>query len=507
MYWTFRKYGTVESVQISSNKDKHLLIQFKDERTVNEMLLKRQIVINHFKFKIQSLKETHLLVYGLMNRNFHVDPTNESNSMLQTPSINVKSSILNILNDDCLREVFEKVCKIDDFESIVKVCPRFEQIATPVFETNVKRREISVLDFKNSIKFLEFLSIFGGSVESLRLCEYDFANEFFYEPYQKTTMLDRFLPAVHRYCYNLRILYIYISNISIATINKISPLLARLTVLSISFACGTQCLSFLGLVSACYQLETFFIDGCHPGFNATIPAVHLPKLRDFQIHTIDVEFQNFLMENPQIETITIRHFENFPVLFQVQFENIRKLILLTGNMSIANEYALQIEKLNPAEIEIEMALDNSISSIFRLKNITTLQLHAGDSYREELLQSLVQILSNLKRMSIDHSYAPLNFYAIKRMLRNAKRLELFDLTCQRNNTESFVENDYDEIVEIVKKRNNGTKLSMRLFHTSSFFNIAMISYEAKLLVFDTQSEWLHVTKFLEHDRRYLVGIL
>ncbi|XP_031637929.1 uncharacterized protein LOC116350314 [Contarinia nasturtii] len=83
----------------------------------------------------------------------------------------IPSDILNILNDDCLQEIFRRLTNVRDFLSVAQVCTRFQENAQQCIPSQFKEISIRGGFFINSIptRLLTcFLQIFGGSVKSIR---------------------------------------------------------------------------------------------------------------------------------------------------------------------------------------------------------------------------------------------------------------------------------------------------------------------------------------------------
>lgn len=79
--------------------------------------------------------------------------------------------ILNILNDDCLQEIFRRLKQMRDFLSAAKVCTRFQENAIECFPSTFKSLRIDdANDAPTSLplEYLsDFLSIFGHFIQKI----------------------------------------------------------------------------------------------------------------------------------------------------------------------------------------------------------------------------------------------------------------------------------------------------------------------------------------------------
>ncbi|XP_031630302.1 uncharacterized protein LOC116345232 [Contarinia nasturtii] len=489
VYSFLRKYGAIESTQyFVREKEQYLLIEFKNIKTADRLVMRRQITFNHQKFKVEPLKKAQLLIHGLLSRNDQIEDFEKPNSM---PNNETQKNILNILNDDCLRMIFEKVVNIGDFHSIQKVCGRFEEIAKQIFPLKIKRCDVNIWDLKSFSKIENFLCEFGSSVQSLQ----------FREPNDMPAVTDIFLKIIHKYCNNLIKFNLTISDISIGTINKINSLLSKLKNLDLRLVCGAEYIPLDEFISACSQLETLTVKSCHQVFITELPKITLSKLVECQIRSRPIIFDEFLACNPQIEKVTLEYSENFSTLFGTNMQNVKYLSLITDG-SITTEEFQEIGELQPQQLDLELRLDDSINNIFGLSNINVLKLHVSATFMDSHLITLAQTLPNLKSLTIVHEHrVEITFDVIKKMLRYSVQLQYFDVIWPKNGIQSFEKNDYNEIVEFVKRRPNRIKLNIRLFHATTLFDTKN-GFKGKLMVFDTHSEWVHVLKFFEYDVHY-----
>lgn len=105
-----------------------------------------------------------------------------------------------------------------------------------------------------------------------------------------------------------------------------------------------------------------------------------------------------------------------------------------------------------------------------MNNINKIVLHTNAVFDENHLVTLAQNLSNLEDMTIYHNETyQINFDTIKQMLQCAYHLYDLSITWPSNHIHYFDENDYNELLNIVKNRYTHKRLHLVFTNKTTFF--------------------------------------
>lgn len=489
MYEYFKQFGEIKSTLHFGRygKENYVLVEFACKEVAAQMAMRRGFIINGQKFKVESVEKSDTLIYDL---------NLESAEMSKPPSKDSPKNILNVLNDDCIGLIFEKISNIRDFHSISKVCVRFAQIAGKIFPSKIKRRCVDFREYRTfnyedlqMIQIENFLRDFGSSIESLEISEC-----YIQEAEGKSNTL---LKIIHEYCKNLRKLDLHISGVDNQTVSEIQPLLSKLEYLYLGFVCGSDFGPFNDFISACTQLNTLILTGCQSSDEFSMPNLNFPNLRNFQINSANIAIDSFLECNPQIETITVKHPSNVRSFFNHDMPNIQELSLLNPNVCITQEQSSHLRSLKVARLHLEISLDDSIINIFHLKNIVDLTLHVKTPLNEDHLVSLVRNLSSLEKMSIYHDTTyQINFDTIKQMLQHTNQLSFLLIIWPTNAIQPFDKNDYNEMLKFVKNRSKYT-LNLKFINQTTLFDDTN-GLKKKFVLFNEDSQRLRVSNYFEY---------
>lgn len=172
-------------------------------------------------------------------------------------------NILTLPNDDCLRQIFGKFYRLNDFHSIAKVCMQFNRIAKEVFASKIKHKSVNFKDLMDkdegeiTLSEIEiFLSNFGSSIFSTAITKMSCSFE------NIPNASDILLNLIHKHCKNLRKLTVTV-NITKETLYDIRPILSQLKYLQINLWPALDIGSFNDCLVYCTQLETLCINGCN----------------------------------------------------------------------------------------------------------------------------------------------------------------------------------------------------------------------------------------------------
>lgn len=426
----------------------------------------------------------------------------KSSTDQDVPDINSPDNIINALNDDCLRLIFEEINRLSDFNPITKVCKRFERIAHETFHLKIRRRIVRFSRKTFGDKFTlqqieEFLHDFGSSIEELVL------DEHYLRCINITDVSNTFFKMIYKYCKNLdNLILIHITGLTYDTLAEIRPLLSKLKYLKIYLFKESHFGPFMEFISACTQLKALVIGGYNK-FGFVLPALNFSNLTDFTLYGIDMEINEFLRKNPQIENLEIYYSLELCRLINDEMLNIRKLTLKQVPNDIdSTAFRCPMQ----SEVEISTELNWSVENIFSMKNITKLFLWLNNLFDESILIELTRNLCNLKKLTIEvERYRDHNITTelLKKMLSHADQLIEFQIYPAFDSIYRFYERDYFEILDIVKSRANHKKLNIKITCRYTLFDPHAESFsghKTKFIYFDIDPKLLTVSLIYEYDK-------
>lgn len=466
LYRQFSRFGKVLKIQLigcSITKKSIASIEFEEEQIWSQLISKRHFYIHDRKAEISPLIK-------LENLPEEADFMDES---LQPPEQDSQKHILNILNDDCLREIFHKFQHYSSLFTVANVCVRFNEIAKGIFASEYGHKKILLSEIESMKQKESLLSDFGFSIKSLVVLDFDL--------YEKRSP-SIYLKMINRYCKNLTALEFTfdIMNMDNQTLIEINPLLSRLTSLSLTGDWSESSVPFVDFIPACSQLETLKLSSLNPvGF--TLPNIQLPKLTEFNsfchifgfnsfhyVPTSEVPIEAFLACNKQLKSVEIRPYSIGPNtvlnLLELRVLKISRDVLPIIQAIVVNNVPIEHLELRKTGIT-----DYVIDSISKIKSISNLLLDAYHGESDNYLIQLAKGLPNLKQLGITQS--TLNLITIdnvNRMLVYANQLT--DLSIWTNNDDrpfaSFNEGDYNAVLNIIDNRIDRGKLTLNIFtHT------------------------------------------
>lgn len=471
-------------------------IEFKDPQVAAELLLKREIQMEDGNIKIESVG-IHYQRISDNNSNFGAITENdtENDPVLQAPQTKSPHNILNALDDHCLYEIFNQFDTLSMLFSIANTCVRFSKVAKEVFTSKFKDKTICIATMKwGQLKMPQVIPVlyhFGLSIDSLYIGCIDIDGD-----YGGLPLSSYFLKIINKYCKHLTNLSISFENLNSQTLTEISPLLSRLKKL-----CFHNFFSFnlfSEFITICSQLETFEIyPPCLSNF--TLPAITLPKLKKF--HLLGTEdnvesIEPFLMSNPQLEIIEIsfpsniicrcigQYMTNLRELelndwqyelndienINLDIEHLRGIKLKWhGNYQIIASHIQQLIESDVLLIEDVSVWNTSIdraviNNICQLKTIKALGIDANSGDDENYLIELTRNLPNLEKFRITYSaLETVNYVAVLiQVLKYANRLKELSFCLFDTDIVPYNENDYNAVLEIIKKRADHRKFKFRI---------------------------------------------
>lgn len=254
-----------------------------------------------------------------------------SSSYYHRISENRNVNILQILNDDCLSEIFGKIHSLSDVVAIGNVCTRFRQIAQKAFIPLLKRKQIDFMELTaggNVITLMEietFLRRHGPAIVSVQLCEESYR-------YSLPDVVNPILKLLQRHCSNLKSLTLYkeagFYELDDRTLIYIRSLISKLSHVEIWNRCRYRTISlgrYIEFIAACSGVETLIVN--IESRDMILPDIHYPKLKVFETQWEYAEMDQFLAQNPQIETLNVYWAEDRVRLISENIQEIHEIFI------------------------------------------------------------------------------------------------------------------------------------------------------------------------------------
>lgn len=410
--------------------------------------------------------------------------------MLEPPAESSPSNILNALDDQCLREIFERIHQVSDFYTISNVCMRFNEVAKEAFASKFKHTSISIDEIINSRQItlahlLHFLQNYGASIVSLSC------------PTDQSTIVLR---VINEYCKKLRHL-----KICIAASCKVIPietysLFEKLKSLDISFQSGYDYSqhNIFHFILACPQLESLKIRNFHLPFEIVLPAITLPKLTEFKCYNYEkFSVRPFLQCNPQLENLQTFYSADLCYFIRECMPNLK-----TIKITHAHQPGPDLDDLR-RDLMVKMSGLRKIEDMDPMANVTSLQMdylnYVTGSNEQDIINVGVKF-PKLKRLKIVAKNPYDNIFShslIEEILRNAHHLT--DLTISFPDAfclEGTRQSDYRSFLDIVKNRTNRKKLNINI-ESRETPKRYQSKWQRKLNVLNSESEWLTLIR-MEH---------
>lgn len=197
-------------------------------------------------------------------------------------------NILNALNDDCLRTIFESnILNAFDLVALAGVCKRFNTVANQVFTPGYRAKHLNGLSRIRSYavwELDEYFNNFGKTVSSIEL-----PTEF---------NDDIMFGMISDKCDNIEELYC--GEVPPESVDKMRSIVPRLKVLKMCMI-QSRVDALVGLGCKLEQLELYNRPGNVP---LVLPEIRLPALRRVRMERVYMTAQarqQFLQINPQVE--------------------------------------------------------------------------------------------------------------------------------------------------------------------------------------------------------------
>lgn len=499
-YLCFKRFGSINTIRTGCIDC--LFIQYKDAKDAAKLLKIGQIEIDHMEFRIFAADKFHDQITGCCIHNGNIF-TNEIETNNQA-SISESSSnnILDDLDADCLREIFQNIHNLVDFCTVANVCKRFNAIAMEMFPFKIKQKtfalgELIVNGDVTLFRLEHFLTMFGASVHTACL---DF-NDLHFENTPNAANLA--LKMINNYCKNLRSIDIHIRNnenkINWMEIHSVLPMLKYLKINL--YPDVTSVDSLTDFFSACCLLETLIID-CAWNFTLILPEITFPKLIKFKLPNYEYpNLEGFLKHNTQLEKINCFSFDHCRFI-GLNMLNLKKLTL-QGGRTIEDD-VVNSKFLNE---NVKMNLENlfthgsDIGYVCQLKNIRSISGEIWAPFGADHLISLARSHKELRKLTLSTLDPKIKYPIdmIKPMLSYAVQLAEIKIICRNALRIRFNEKDFEEILNVVQHRHNGINLKINI--TNEIYLSGKWEKE-KMIIFNDKSNRLNVISHYVMPRSY-----
>lgn len=419
IYSSLNQFGAVKHISFIVQADRRYAycwvhVEFYESQSVDTALSKRQINIADHIFEIRRTKcEIH------KRKAIQIDKI-----LLKAPVENSPKNILNILNDDCLREIFKKLTFQSQCAGL-GVCVRFNQISkeflakkhkTCVFDTHILLETLLSLPLQQAN---DYLRNFGPSIYEIN------ANNMYNLSCHRSMWEEKgqiVLGMISKHCKNIRKLeldlsYLYLKDIQ--WFSELFPLFMRLDKLHLRLSFGLTDRWLDPLLPICSQLSALSLKNYELKY--PLPPIRLPKLVAFRIDISYVtknshisSLKTFLSLNTQLEVFSYSNGNQW-ILYDNdsekhdsvigQLKRLKILVITTRKFRIIpliRELLSNNVQIEHLKLRLAINIDEMIIEyISQMKTIRKLEL---DTYRAKLdldeqhIIHLASRLSNLEAM-------------------------------------------------------------------------------------------------------------
>lgn len=379
----FSRYGTVESVRLFAKGSSYsAFILFKTTKGAQAALSVKKHRINKHIVKVNEARQCHQPGFK------------RTVTQIKTPSTPDQSCspILRILNDECLKKVFECL-HLRDLSNVAKVSKRFKYNAEAVFSS--KYANLDILDLiegdANYILFREWYKIrwlneqffdlveqlfrnFGPLIKALKLTgsgksdENDAFDDAFDEILWSGLDESRLLALVKSQCTSLKELTLYDMGYDKTVSIELRPLFASLEKLNLNHQ-GDVCDNFIELFSDCRELKWLKVDGGQANIwiNHKFPKLEALEISDFWDFWDYEDLDKFFESHPNLRTYKFKFNCLSTINIEYVSKRLQKLETLYFNV---NEYD-DIDYYEEDEWQ-ESLTDSNILQLTKLKSLKNL---------------------------------------------------------------------------------------------------------------------------------------
>lgn len=406
-------------------------------------------------------------------------------SLLIAPDQSDCNHILNVLNDDCLYEVF-KPLHLLDLCAVANVCVRFRHIAQSVFQ-------LKYANFHFNLNRLRYSYDSYVTLNQMDLCLRLFGEQITRMDVDCVLHEDVILGMISEYCPNLKVLEFDGSTISLGTVQALRPLIATLDAFHLN--CLDERTTQL-FASNCAFQRLFLRNSS--GI-APLPVMRFAQMIEItlsDLHLKEPEISKFLELNRQIRKLEIiggqvndfkiiscsprhlQHLEELKLSFDcplgsslIHWNDFRRLRVLeltgkdfpiTAILGALHYAAAPLERLKLRYTRI--LHPNFIDFLCRMKSIIDLEFitNAGHLNDSQLI-SIAQNLPNLQHLVVNSKLITTD--GIRQMLKYADRLKASSFHVH---SDGWTSKDCDAIAKAIQDRVQMTVLICNIEVSSDF---------------------------------------
>lgn len=223
--------------------------------------------------------------------------------------------------------------------------------------------------------------------------------------------------------------------------------------------------------------------------------------RVLQSHDNYGKYGGFLAKNDQIEQLGIPWESGTGRLIVEKMPNVREVFL--RRLSFHSDIT-HLKTLQQANISIQaIALDEQrFEILYDMKNITSLRLLVVGSFDYDKFRELTRRLSNLENLAIyiagGLNWRSLSKDMLKGILQHANKLTKLTVKMPSNYTCNVNDNDYNEILQVVKARSISLKLHVVLNSSTKRYDG---EHGIKTSQLNSDPQWLTITRRYEYFTR------
>lgn len=256
MYTACSQFGLIDKFESMDDPNVHIIIIQSSD--IDKLKHQFELICTHFEFQIERIR--------------HLEPTNNvdhtaianDSMLLIPPAENSSHNILNALNDDCLREIFNRPeINLMDLAALANVCKRFNQIGQQAFSEKYVE-QYKLFEHRHLWRVDEFFRTFGQKITTLYL------GWVYGDPKEIVLrlVLDNCTKITKLGCSAY-------SKHSRMALKRVMPQLEEFTIVY-----GDATFTDLFDLNTVYPLKKLHIEDFT---NLHLPCIHLPQLIDFRL--------------------------------------------------------------------------------------------------------------------------------------------------------------------------------------------------------------------------------
>lgn len=501
----FKKFGKLRYVGLDTRDNCGLVtgfIEFEDASIAEQLIINGHMEIegkklqvkpyNEFKQRFRHLTASVLegsLPLNPRKRQFRqrvtfLETSLPTDPLLQPPALDSPTNILNILIDDCLREILKKL-HFSTLNTVANVCVRFNRVAKEAFHSKYQSEQINILDLEwhrqPTIATVEdFLRNFGASISSISTLK-QCSSRYYMRIFENVDDIQLLLKMINTYCTKLNTLELNFARVHDETLQETRALFRRLTNCRLE---NVRNGSIFDIISACSKLKRLEISfsTCDDEY-FILPKIPCPKL-------IEVRFSRL---DPRLSYVVFKFLELNTKLKTLKIDSIcmDELVNIIKGLSQLNELTLNfvssralsphvidtlrshkaIKNLHMKSISFHCDID-TMNTVSKLKNIVTFKLSTYGINNVNLINILKQ-MPNIETLYFDQTSRDEGFDTISKsktvivqtILQHTNQLKQLFIKWHNKKGDRIREYpinvaNYYEILESVKSRINGIKLTI-----------------------------------------------